>query len=383
MNNREKSNRRKNQSRETHSSKWWHIALIVTLILVTILNAFVFKDAISAMLLNSNVNAPQIDSDGEGNSNEDNQLISETITLNKNAIGVEVHFIDVGQGDAILLRVGTNYILIDAGSGTSSGSATMASRLTTYLSGLLPDLEVPNPSGDIEKLDYMILTHADSDHINLADDVFKNYFVENVYFNDVESTTQVQNTLETAIANELGSNVTAFDPNGRKYSLINDNTYKLILYAPGLNTFDDDNSMSPIIVLEYAGRKVIFTGDATTETEDWFIEQIGKENLSNFDCDVLKIGHHGSSTSTSQKFLEFTTPEFGIISVAESNSYNHPTPFVMNRLFNSSVITYRTNRHGNIALYIDSDGNFAFDVDNYVLAENNRLGKNPLMLKKA
>ena len=152
------------------------------------------------------------------------------------------------------------------------------------------------------------------------------------------------------------------DADGEDYS-ITGTGYTVNVYAPGYGTFengngsydaDESNGMSPMIVVETAGRKLLFTGDGTVETETWFIEKTGG---TSYDVDFLKAGHHGSDTSTSQAFLDF--------------------------IFDMGVVTYRTNRHGNIVLNIDEDGDMAFAVEREVPAENNKNGINDLMLVSA
>ena len=140
------------------------------------------------------------------------------------------------------------------------------------------------------------------------------------------------------------------------------------------------NGMSPIIIVETASRTLLFTGDATTETEEWFMDTYAEE----LDVDFIKIGHHGSTSSTSEAFLDLVTPECCVIMCDDGEAYGHPAATVMNRLFDRGIVTYRTNRHGNITLFIDSDGDMAFNVENNVPVENNTVpGRSDLMLQPA
>lgn len=275
------------------------------------------------------------------------------------SVGLEVHFVDVGQGDAIVLRFadGTD-MLVDAGSGTSESSA-MTTEYINYLKSI-----------DIGVIDYMIVTHAHSDHMNMLDNVLAEFEVKNVYYNgyDEAPTTKFYTTFEEYVAKEAGATVTRFDGDGDTYDLSGE-SYSVKMYAPGYATFSSDvNYNSPIILVEYAGVKVLLTGDAEEDEEKWFINKVGGESL---DIDILKVGHHGSTKGTSNALLSFTTPEFAVISVGETNTYNHPMPFTMNDLFNAGIITYRTNRHGNIVLKVDADGDYGFAVEKKVPVENN------------
>ena len=161
--------------------------------------------------------------------------------------------------------------------------------------------------------------------------------------------------------------------------------YQVSIYAPGYNNsaeyFDNSvNSSSPMITLEYGGRRVLLTGDATEYTERYFKEIIQDTlSVNEYIVDVLKVAHHGSDTSTKADFLAFTRPKFAIISCGEVNTYNHPSAMVMNRLFNEGIITYRTNRHGTIVLYIDFEGNILFVPQFKISVENNRFNRKTYM----
>jgi competence protein ComEC len=359
------------------------LLLIIVIIASVIFMGVVFRTEIGIAIKNIGNNST-IDIDGGNNGANTVTLqptLNEPFDFVVNETELEVHYLDVGQGDSIfirLLKINKN-ILIDAGSGTGSGPKEVASNVTTFISGL-----------GVTKINYFIASHADSDHINLADDILKKYEVENIYYNDIETafdkdstaSKTVQDTLEDMSEAEPNATIIRLDPNGRTYEIINTSGYKFTIYSPGMNNFPDDNDMSNICVLEYLERRLIFTGDATKETEEWFIELQKASGNNSLDCDVLKVGHHGANTSSSQEFIDFLTPEYGVISVSVDNSYGHPHPLVMNRLFDKAIVTYRTNRHGNISLCIDSDANMAFIVDNPVPTDNNRLLINQLMIKR-
>lgn len=284
---------------------------------------------------------------------------------------MEIHFIDVGQGDGILIRLPDGIdVLIDSGSGTSVNKTVIQEHIA-YLHAL-----------DLGNIEYMIATHPDSDHINMLDDVLDNFTVENIYYNAYEHNSATFRTFQEKastekVTAEKNATVILFDEDGDLYRLGND-LYTFDIYAPGYDRFEDVNSMSPIIHLSYAGFDILFTGDAHTDTETWFLE-----TYDAIDCDVLKVGHHGSPSSTGDAFLDAVRPEFAVISVGEVNTYHHPYPLVMNRLYNRGIVTYRTNRQGTIVLLVDDKGEFAFDVENKVPVDNNKNGVNDRMIVPA
>lgn len=288
----------------------------------------------------------------------------------------EAHFIDVGQGDAIVLEFQDGKtVMIDAGS-TSPGLADCRAETLAYLEHI-----------EVDKIEYLIVTHPDTDHYNMLEAVMDAYVVDNVIYNACEKNQTYTGFIER-IVEETGNASMVIDADGEDYS-ITGTGYTVNVYAPGYGTFEngdgkydaeESNGMSPMVVVETAGRRLLFTGDGTVETESWFIEKTGG---TSYDVDFLKAGHHGSDTSTSQAFLDFVTPEYCVIMCDNGEEYSHPDTEVMNRLFDMGVVTYRTNRHGNIVLNIDEDGDMAFAVEREVPAENNKNGINDLMLVTA
>ncbi len=291
-------------------------------------------------------------------------------------VGFEAHFVDVGQGDAILLKFPGNVeVMIDGGT-TSSGLADYRTELVGYLNDVVSD----------DTIEYMIVTHPDTDHYNMLEAVMDAFVVGEVYYNDCDKNT-TYSKFQDRVLEELGDEGTAIDADGETYKVLNTESYSLTVYAPGYDRFntgdmteydaEESNGMSPFVVVETLNRTLIFTGDATVETEEWFMSAYS----GSLDVDFIKIGHHGSDTSTSQEFLNFVNPEYCVIMCDDGSAYEHPSATVMNRLFDKGVVTYRTNRHGNIVLYIDASGDMAFGVEREVPVENNTVsGRSDLML---
>lgn len=288
----------------------------------------------------------------------------------------EAHFVDVGQGDAILLKFpGDVEVMIDGGT-TSSGLADYRTELVGYLNDVISD----------NTIEYMIVTHPDTDHYNMLEAVMDAFVVEEIYYNDCDKNT-TYTKFQERVAEELGDAGMAIDADGETYTVLDTEGYSVTVYAPGYDRFntgdmsefdaEESNGMSPFVVVETLNRTLLFTGDATTETEEWFMSVYN----SALDVDFVKIGHHGSDTSTSQEFLDFINPEYCVIMCDDGSAYEHPSATVMNRLFDKGVVTYRTNRHGNIVLYIGADGDMAFGVEREVAVENNTVdGRSDLML---
>ena len=242
---------------------------------------------------------------------------------------VRITMLDVGQGDSLLLELPFNKgnILIDTG-GLVNSSYSLSKNITIpYLKSL-----------SIKKIDYLILSHGDYDHVGAAINLVNNFKVKNVIFNCGEF-----NKLETNLINELKSK------NIKYYSCINEldiSNYKLRF----LNTkvYDDENNNSSVIYLNYNNYKFLFMGDAGVDKEKDILE---KYNLTNID--FLKVGHHGSNTSSSKAFIDSVNPEYSLISVGKNNRYGHPNKEVLNNLENSKI--YRTDQDGSIMLKIKNN----------------------------
>ena len=355
---------------------WIIIALIVLAALLLALSFTPVGDEIIAK-----IRGISADDDRGGGSDKvftaiGGNIVSDSGEILLEDVGFEAHFVDVGQGDAILLKFPGNVeVMIDGGT-TSSGLADYRTELVGYLNDVVSD----------DTIEYMIVTHPDTDHYNMLEAVMDAFVVGEVYYNDCDKNT-TYSKFQDRVLEELGDEGTAIDADGETYKVLNTESYSLTVYAPGYDRFntgdmteydaEESNGMSPFVVVETLNRTLIFTGDATVETEEWFMSAYS----GSLDVDFIKIGHHGSDTSTSQEFLNFVNPEYCVIMCDDGSAYEHPSATVMNRLFDKGVVTYRTNRHGNIVLYIDASGDMAFAVEREVPVENNTVsGRSDLML---
>ena len=254
------------------------------------------------------------------NSNKSNQI---------NPNEMVVHYIDVGQGDSILIQVNNKNLLIDAGPQSDKKN------LLSYLSAL-----------NLEKLDYVIATHPHEDHIGNMDDVINDYNVLAFYAPKVQSTTKTfEKMVESLKSKNLKINVIK---KGTDSIDLGENT-KVTVLSPTKDSYENLNNYSPVIKIQYGKTSFLFTGDAEKDVEKEILAT--NENIS---ADILKVGHHGSSTSTTKDFLKKVNPSLGVISVGQDNTYNHPNDDTIKRLKENKVTIYRTDKDGTVVL--SSDG---------------------------
>lgn len=243
----------------------------------------------------------------------------------------EFHFIDVGQGDASLIMVGGKSVLIDTGDKSADDA------LFEYLN-----------SHNVTELEYFIVTHPDSDHYASAVKVMDNYTVKNLIMTEHEKTTAQYEEFIEAVEKHTEINVISANQSVGKSYFVNDLEIKLI--AP-LKSYSDPNAESIVFIARYGEKKVMYTGDAEKETEEDIIAQYGASALA---CDVLKVGHHCSDTSSSQEFVSAVNPKFAVISCGTDNKYGHPHAEPLARLEAINGITiYRTDKDGSIVLNTD------------------------------
>jgi competence protein ComEC len=248
---------------------------------------------------------------------------------------LKIHYINVGQGDSILIQQGNQNMLIDTGTNASTNS------LMTYLQSL-----------NIKKIDILVLTHPHEDHIGGADAVIKGFDIGTLYMNKVTTTTKTYKDVITAISSK-GLKPTEPTP-GETFKLGEANCSIL---GPINSNKEDLNTYSIVIKLTFGENKFLFTGDAQASNEQDMINR--GYDLSS---DVLKVGHHGSHTSTSQSFLDKVNPKYAVISVGKGNDYGHPAAVTMQRLQSNGIMVFRTDENGTIIC--TSDGkNISFNCN--------------------
>lgn len=259
---------------------------------------------------------------------------------------VKIYFIDVGQADCTVICTDKGNMIIDAGSNSSED------QMLAYINKL-----------KITEFKYAIFTHPHEDHIGGAEKILKNYKVENVLIPDYEATTKVYKTMLEAI-DESGANVEVIEADESFEFSIGDLKAKIL--AP-IQFDDNPNNASIVTRVDYGETSLMFTGDAEgvkSEDPEKLILEKYKHNLQILDCDIYKLGHHGSRTSSSQEFLDAVTPEITIISCGLDNDYGHPHEEVISRLEKSNIEYYRTDELGTIILTVYKNG--------YKLSENKK-----------
>lgn len=236
---------------------------------------------------------------------------------------LQIWFLDVGQADSILIQNGDANMLIDAGNNEDG------KKLVSYFQSL-----------GIESFQYVIGTHAHEDHIGGIDDIIDNFNIDTFYMPDAITTTA---TFESVLDSLEAKNIAFQTPSI-------DSIFKLgnaaidVLYV---GTDDSDlNNTSIVLKLTYGNTSILFMGDAEKEVETI----IEKKDIS---ADVLKVGHHGSNTSSSKIFLEKVNPNYAIISVGTGNSYGHPSNTTIQNLENQNIQIYRTDENGTIIMTSD------------------------------
>jgi len=241
-----------------------------------------------------------------------------------------VAFLDVGQGDSIFIESPTGQqMLIDGGRNSS---------VLRKLSDVMGFFD--------KEIDYVLATHPDADHVGGLVDVFDRYQVGQVLRTENESETPVWQAVENRIEAE-GSQIT-YVRRGQRFDLGGGAVIEILFPDMDVETLES-NTSSIIVRLSYGETSFLFTGDSPKSIEEYLV-LIEGEHLK---TDVLKVGHHGSRTSTSELFLDEVAPAYAVISAGKDNQYGHPHVEVTDMLFNHGVETLSTAEQGTIVLTSD------------------------------
>lgn len=238
---------------------------------------------------------------------------------------LNIYFIDVGQADSILITNNASSMLIDAGNNEDGENVV----------NFIKDKE-------ITKLDYVVGTHPHEDHIGGLDDVINSDLeISNIYMPQIETTTKTFEDVIDAIQNK-GLTITS----PKKGDTFNVGNASFEVMTDSILDEDNLNLSSITLLMQYGNNKFLFMGDAeeeNEETRDWP------------KVDLLKVGHHGSNTSSSDKFLNETKPTYGIIMAGAGNSYGLPTEETLNKLQNIESTVYRTDLNGTMEVVSDGE----------------------------
>jgi len=241
-----------------------------------------------------------------------------------------VYYLDVSQGDSTLIKYKDQIILIDTGgiiNFTGKSNYKVSDKTITLIKSL-----------GFKNIDYLIITHGDYDHMGESINLVENFKVEKVIFNCGEFNELEQKLIKVSDKKKIPYYSCIKELN------IDDNE----LYFLNNKDYSNENDNSSVIYTELNNHKFLFMGDAGIEVEEDLIEKYNLQNI-----DVLKVGHHGSKTSSGKDFIDEINPKYSIISVGKNNRYGHPNDNVLDNLENSKI--YRTDQDGSIMFKIKND----------------------------
>ena len=350
--------------RKNKSKKYYYIFIAIILIVVLVVSLLDYKFRFGIIDWDK---VFQVETDSSGS--------KESVEVDE--IGnLKITFMDVGQGDAILINFpdGKN-MLIDAGENSAEDV------LDKYLT----------VNGKKLVLDYVVATHTDDDHIGSMDYVYENYQVNYSYRPYVKysgdytfgagfinegyhpKATPTYGDYLKGVSNEGTKNVFFTDDTDFSFTVTaGDKTceYSIDFVMPyvktldGFKDFSNSNDFSSVMILEFAGKKVMLTGDMEKLFTEYYVKNTSE--IASLDCDVLKVAHHGSATSSSMGFLNLIQPEISVISCGVCHGkYKHPTKQALDNLIAIGSTIYRTDLQGTVTLVITPSGEMSFTTQTH------------------
>lgn len=242
---------------------------------------------------------------------------------------LEVHFLDVGHGDSTLIICGEHAMMIDC------GDDTQGMMLQKYLT-----------DHDVSKLDYLILTHPDKDHIGGAPAVLTEFSAEQVFQSAFRKGSETEEMLQQTLKQHGINVVTPIV--GAEYQL--GEAWFTILAPNGI--YEESNDSSIALLLHFGENTFLFTGDAEKEAEEDMVENSEKPGLS-LRADVYQAGHHGDKSSSKRKFLRAVSPEYAVISCDYQGEKGHPDAEVLERMREADIKVFRTDEQGTVVAVSD------------------------------
>ena len=257
----------------------------------------------------------------------------ETATAVATDAALEIVFLDIGQGDATFITFpdGTQ-MLVDC---------AVDARILEALGRVMPFYD--------KTIDYVLITHPDKDHYGGCIDVFDRFDVGDIIYTGKEK----ENVFYHAFLDAVHEEDEEYTKIEREREWKFGSASALFLYPDHdvVGGEESSNDTSIVLKISYAGTAVLLTGDAEVPLEKKLIEEYGNE----LDVDILKVGHHGASTASSEEFLNVVTPKYAIISAGVDNSYGHPTARTLKKLERVGASIWRTDLQGDILLTIGSN----------------------------
>ena len=396
-----RSKKTTNSTKKTTTSKKKLLASVILLVLLLV-GDFVYSKvpqtnemdseqrvSIVETLIQNFLNGQDIVSDTE----TDDSVKSESFEASEyTSSKLEIYFFDVGQADSIALFTDGKVMLVDTG---NAGDAQNNDKLVKGNINLTHELKRLG----VTRIDKLVLTHPHEDHMGSAYKIINTFDVDDLYVNALLDEEEQANYYERFVEALNASSVHMISPttlsekeiiakieayndalrekdlsaedlveeelvyNAEDYIRLGDEikfgNAVLTMIAPASAEYSDTNDYSIVWMLEFEGVKVLLTGDAGKESEEEMLK-FASENNFDLDCDVLKVGHHGSRTASTEAFISAVSPEYAVVMVSEGNSYGLPDEDVIERLENHNAVVYQTKDKGDIKLIID-DGEYKFD----------------------
>ncbi|MEE0866732.1 MAG: MBL fold metallo-hydrolase [Clostridia bacterium] len=256
--------------------------------------------------------------------------------------GLQVHFIDVGQGDCVLLKSENASVLID------SGTSESGTKINAYLNSL-----------DIDELDYFICTHPHDDHIGGAATVIRNNKIKTVFMNgDVSTSYSFEKLLDALEITDTNAQIPKLH---MKYTA-QDICFTFL--SPDKD-YENMNDNSLVVMAEYKNCRILITGDAEKDVERSLIE-----SGCDLKADLLKVSHHGSRNASTEMFLAKVSPAVCVIQSEQGNSYGHPHEEAIDRLKKSGANILRCDELGSIVIYCDGEAFYDENKTPYRAGEN-------------
>ncbi|HHW46572.1 MAG TPA: MBL fold metallo-hydrolase [Clostridiales bacterium] len=282
--------------------------------------------------LTTNAQSQFVGSEQSRTESEDINLSSANQAENNQNLLIEI--LNAGQADCILITLpGNRYILIDGGNNNDG------QKLVDYLK-----------SKTISNIDFVIATHPHEDHIGGLDLIISSFDIGKIYMpkihdSDVPTTKTYEDFLD-AVSNR-GYKIS---PAKAGSTLLDEGNLKLEFFAPNSDNYNNLNNYSAVIKLTYGNTRVLFAGDAENVSENEMLKA-----GFNLKCDILKVGHHGSNSSTTKEFLEAVDPKEAIISCGMGNQYGHPHAETLQKLQAAGINIHRTDQDGTVIITLDGN----------------------------
>ena len=253
--------------------------------------------------------------------------LSKAFSTKEVTADLEVHFLDVGQGDAVLIKCDGESMLIDAGDNAYGDT------VADYIS-----------YQNIDRLDYVVATHPDSDHIGGIDTVLKQIECDEVVMTDDQKDTVTYQEVVDVIEDK---NITVHNPKAEESWDLGCSTVTVL--GP-IESYEDSNNNSIVLLVQHGSERFLFSGDAENDEMQDIVD-----SGVNISANVYKVSHHGSKTGVNESFLDKVAPEFAVISCEQGNSYGHPHAGFFNYLRGHNIAVFRTDEQGTVVAISDGE----------------------------